>query len=76
MNKECGSILTKRVTPEHGGRAYKVSYFTCGKCGVNRRAKSYQHARKLWGAHQSALPYLSHGYLLPGADIRAVSDIA
>ena len=72
--RHCGSILTVPVTPKHGGRDYKVTYFTCGKCGIKRRARSFQHARELWGCHQSALPFLSHGMFLPAKDIKAVTE--
>jgi hypothetical protein len=73
--RHCGSISTNPVTPKHGGRDYKVTAFECGKCGVKRRARSYQHARALWGAHQSALPFLSHGMFLSAKDIEAVTPI-
>ena len=74
--RHCGSILVTPVTPKHGGREYRVTYFRCGECGVKRRARSYDHARKMWGAHQSALPWVSHSVFLPAKDITAVSPNA
>ena len=56
--KTCGSIMTVPVTPKHGGRDYRVTYFTCGKCGVKRRARGMEPARQMWGVHRAPLPHL------------------
>jgi len=72
VNKDCGAILRIKKYPKHGGRPYGITFFSCGKCGVKRRARSFQHARQLRGAHQSRLPFLSHGLFLTTREIDAV----